>query len=304
MAGSVGCAVISPTPQSDALAQGAPAGLLPQAELESVPFFPQTPYHCGPAALATTLVHAGFDVTPESLADRVFLPSREGSLQVEMLSAARRAGSVAVVLPGDLGTACAEVAGGRPLVVLQNLGLAIAPRWHYAVLVGYDLGAREVVMRSGATRREVMSFELFERTWARGGHWLLATPKPGDWPASTREVDAVTAATGFERAVTDASQRLRVYDGLVARWPDNLPGRIGQGNAHAALGDWRAAADAFERAATRHDSAAAWHNLALSRWTLGEREGARKAAQRALDRARAAEPAWVAAAEKLVAQFR
>jgi hypothetical protein len=302
---SAGCAVLSPTPQLDALERALPAGVPARVELDAVPFFPQTPFHCGPAALATVLVHAGFaQVTPEGLADQVFLPAREGALQVEMLAAARRAGAVPVALPGEFGTLFSELAAGVPLIVLQNLGLAIAPRWHYAVLVGYDLPRREVVLRSGTTRREMMAMSLFERTWARGGHWVIAALPPGRWPASAREVDAVQAALGFERAIADPAQRLKVYDSLVARWPDNLPGLIGLGTASAGLADWPRAAAAFERAARAHDSAAAWHNLALARWELGQRDAARDAAQRALARAQAAEPIWRDATQALVERLR
>ncbi len=300
-----GCALLSPTPQTDALALAPVPGLPERVELDAVPFFPQTPYHCGPAALATVLVHAGYGaVTPEGLTEQVFLPARDGALQLEMLAAARRAGAVPVVLPRELSTACTEVAAGQPLVVLQNLGLALAPRWHYAVLVGYDRTASAVALRSGTRRREAMAMTLFERTWARGGHWAIATMRPGTWPLTAREAEAVDAAVGFERAQPSPQQRLAVFTSLLARWPDNLPGLIGAGNAHAALGDWVRAAQVFELAAMRHDSAAAWHNLALARWTLGEREAARNAAQRALDRAHAGEPGWRDAAEKLVEQLR
>ena len=270
-----------------------------------MPFFPQTPFHCGPAALSTVLVHAGYaQVTPESLAEQVFLPAREGALQVEMLAAARRAGALPVRLPGELQALCAELAAGRPLVVLQNLGLAIAPRWHYAVPVGYDRAAPELVLRSGTTRREVLPFTLFERTWARGGHWAIAALRPGSLPLTVREADAVEAAVGFERAVTSPAQRLRVFDSLLARWPDNLPALIGAGNAHAGLGDWPRAVQTFEQATSRHDSAAAWHNLALARWSLGQHDASRGAAQRAMARARAAEPVWRDATEKLVERLR
>jgi tetratricopeptide (TPR) repeat protein len=95
-----------------------------------------------------------------------------------------------------------------------------------------------------------------------------------------------------------------VFASLLDRWPDNLPGAIGAGNAHAALGDWSRAAAAFERAAVRHDSAAAWHNLALARWSLGQQEVAREAARRALARAQDSEPVWREAAERLAAQMK
>jgi hypothetical protein len=274
-----------------------------RAELDGVPFFAQTRYHCGPAALATVLVHAGLAATPDALAEQVFLPAREGSLQLEMLAGARRAGALSVALPRELSALLAEVAGGTPPVVLQNLGLALAPAWHYAVLVGYDLDVRQLVLRSGTTRREVLAFDLFERTWARGGHWAFAALPPGRLPLTAREDDAVAAALGFERAVSSARERGAVYDSLVARWPDNLPALIGQGNARAGQGDWRAAASSFERAAARHDSAAAWHNLGLARWQLGEHAAARVAAERSLARALREEPAWREAAQRLLVQL-
>ncbi len=298
-----GCALISPTPQSDALGAVASGGPAPRRELATVPFFPQTPYHCGPAALATVLVHAGIESTPERLGEQVFLPSREGSLQLEMLAGARRAGALAVRLPRTLRALIEEIDAGHPVVVLQNLGLSFAPRWHYAVLVGHDMGRREFVLRSGVVEREILGFELFERTWARGGHWAFVALPPGRLPATALEADAVDAALGFERAVASPAARAAVYDSLVARWPDSLPALIGQGNARAARADWDGAAASFERAASRHDSAAAWHNLALARWQLGQREAARAAAQRALTRAEAVEAAWRDAARALAAQL-
>ena len=297
-AGLSGCATWAEPPQSAALALAAPLGLPPRAELRSVPFFPQTPYHCGPAALATALVHVGIAVTPEQLADAVFLPTREGALQVEMLAAARRSGALAVPLSPQLAALFAEVAAGHAVVVLQNLGLAIAPRWHYAVLVGYDLAAREVVLRSGTTEREVMGFALFERTWARGMHWAFVALPPGRLPVGATEVDAVQAAIAFERVAASA-QAQRAYDSVVARWPGNALAGLGQGNARFAGGDIAGAAAAFERVALLHDNAAAWHNLGLARWRLGQADAARKAAERALARAQQAEPAWREAAAAL-----
>lgn len=269
-----------------------------------MPFFPQTPYHCGPAALATVLADAGLAVTPEGLADRVFLPGREGSLQVEMLSATRRAGALPVRLPGELGALLTEVHAGLPVVVLLNLGLSFVPRWHYAVLVGYDLPQRELVLRSGTTRREAITLATFEHTWARAGLWAFAAVLPGRLPVTARESDAADAAAGFERAQPAPALRERAHASVLERWPDNLVALTGLGTARAAQGDWPGAATAFERAARRHDSAAAWHNLALAQWQLGRREDARRSARQALARAEAADPQWRDAATKLVEQFR
>lgn len=297
-----GCAVFAEPPQSAALAAAPLAGLPARVELREVPFFPQTPYHCGPAALATALVHAGLPTTPEALAETVFLPAREGALQTEMLAAARRGGALAVPLPPRLRSLIDEMAAGNPVLVLLNLSLAFMPRWHYAVVVGYDLSAREMVLRSGTTERLTMGFAVFERTWARGSYWAFVALPPGRLPVSATEVDAVQAAIGFERAATPA-QALRAYDSLVARWPDNALAGLGQGNTRFATGDLRGAAQAFERVALRHDSAAAWHNLALTQQRLGLLDAARTAANRAVARARADEPGWLAASESLQRQL-
>ncbi len=294
-AGSAGLAACAVVPF-------AAADLAPQVELRAVPFFPQTRFHCGPAALATVLVQAGIETTPERVADTVFLPAREGSLQLEMLAAARRAGALAVLLPPDMDALWREVAGGTPVVVLQNLGLSIAPLWHYAVAVGYDLDAQHAILRSGTIEREIMSLYTFEKTWARSSHWAFAALPPGRLPLTAREADAATAALGFERAAAPALA-LRAYASVLERWPDNATAGLGQGNVRAALGNWPGAAQSFERVALRHDSAVAWHNLAFARWKQGDLVAARVAVERALSRATATEPQWLEAVRTLRAQL-
>ena len=297
-----GCAILAEPPQTAALVATPPAGLPPRIELREVPFFPQMPYHCGPAALATALVHAGLAATPEQLSDAVFLPAREGALQAEMLAAARRFGAVAVALPPQLAALFAELAAGHAVIVLQNLGLSFVPRWHYAVVVGYDIAARDLVLRSGTTERELMGFALFERTWARASHWAFVALPPGQLPVTADEAPTVQAAIGFER-VAPPAQALLAYDSVAARWPNNLLAGLGQGNTRFAAGDLMGAAQAFERVAGQHDSAAAWHNLGAVRSRLGQRDAARAAALRAVERSRTVEPQWLAASQALLDQL-
>ena len=289
-----GCAALTP-PQTRALTAALPPGLPERVERTEVPFFPQTPQHCGPAALATALSHAGLPTTPADLSASVFLPAREGSLQVEMLAGARQRGALAYRLPGELSALLRELAAGHAVVVLQNLGLDWLPRWHYAVLVGYDLPRRELLLRSGVTQREVMSLDTFEHTWARGGHWAMLALPPGRLPVAVDEAAALQAALGFERGAPPRAAA-RAYEALLARWPASLAAAIGLGNARLAAGDPRGAGRAFAQAARQHDSAAAWNNLAQARLRSGELPAARAAAQRALARARQAEPQWLAAA--------
>jgi hypothetical protein len=273
------------------------AGARPPAELDGTPFFPQTALHCGPAALATALGAAGRPADPEQLGDEVFLPGRGGTLQVEMLAGARRHGALPVRLPPRMDALLDEVDGGLPVVVLQNLGLAIAPRWHYAVLVGHDVARDELVLRSGTTRRATMGFTPFEYTWARGGHWAFVAAAPGRLPRTADEAQIADAALAFER-VAAPGDALRVYEAASARWPGNLVLAMGLGNTRHAVGDAAGAARAFAQAARTHDSAAAWNNLARVQWDLDDRPAARDAALRAVARAQAAEPRWLDAARE------
>ena len=87
---------------------------------------------------------------------------------------------------------------------------------------------------------------------------------------------------------------------MTSRSSDGRCGRLGKRcDTRYASGDLTGAAQAFERVALRHDSAAAWHNLAVARQRLGQREAALVAADRALARAQAVEPQWLDAARAL-----
>jgi tetratricopeptide (TPR) repeat protein len=264
-----------------ALIAARPASLPAQAEVPGVPFHPQEGYQCGPASLATVLQFAGKPATPEALVPRVYVPARQGSLQPEMLAATRREGLLAYQTTPRLESLLQEVAAGNPAVVLQNLGLDWAPQWHYAVVIGYDLGARRVVLRSGTTRRLDMSLDTFERTWARGGHWAMLALQPGRLPAAGEERQIVAALAALERSSPDAARR--GYAAALARWPDSEAAGLGLGNASYALGELDAAATAYRGVTQKHPRAAdAWNNLAQALFELGRGEEARIAARRAV----------------------
>jgi tetratricopeptide (TPR) repeat protein len=213
---------------------------------------------------------------------QVFLPAREGSLQVEMLAAARRHGRTAYRLAPRLADLLQEVAAGTPVIVLQNLAFGFAPLWHYAVVVGYDLPGEEIILRSGRTRRLVMPLATFERTWARSEHWAMMALPPERLPVTATENRYVESVVALERVAPGAARS--AYQTALERWPDNLPARIGHGNAAYALRDLAGAEAAYREATRRHPGAAdAWNNLAQALLELRRRDEALAAARRAVD---------------------
>lgn len=255
--------------------------LPPRAELAATPFYPDERHFCGPAALATSLAAAGFPVRFEALVDQVFLPGRDGTLQVEMLAGARRQGAVATLIPGNLEALLREIAAGNPVVVLQNNGLSWAPKWHYAVAVGYDLEAGYLLLRSGPVKREEFNLRTFEHTWGRSQHWAFVSLRPGRLPATASEAEATRALVAFERSASPADAAAAYRAGL-ERWPANTTLAMGLGNALYASGDKLGAEAVFRQVAEDQDLAAAHNNRARVLLELGHPAEARRAVDRGL----------------------
>lgn len=282
-----GCAAPAPlssaSPGAGTPVAGRPdASDLPVAwQLAGVPFVAQPDWQCGPAALAIAMTASGHPVPVATLAADAFVPGLKGTLQAEMLAASRRQRLLATVLPPEFDALRREIADGRPVIVLQNLGLAALPRWHYAVLIGYDLEAAQVTLHSGDEPQMRMGRGVFERTWARSGRWAMTVTAPTVLPASADEPRSVQAAIGLERV--DAAAAVQAWEAIARRWPASRLAPFGLANLRLAQGDARAAADGF-RAALAVDPAFAdaWNNLARALDMLGEGAAARAAADRAV----------------------
>ena len=259
-----------------------PGALPVRAELTSVPFFPQELYYCGPAALAMVLAWSGLPVTQEDMVPQVYSPEREGTLRTDMLGAARRNGRLAVPVT-NLADLLAELAAGNPVLVFQNLALDWYPQWHFAVAIGYDLQAREIVLHSGLEERRVTSLDTFENTWRRGDYWALVVLPPDSLPARADAAAVVRAAAGLER-VGRHEDAAAAYAVTLGRWPANFAAGMGLGNAYYGAGDLAAAEASFRDVTEKHPmQAAGWNNLAHVLAERGAKAEAVVAARRAVE---------------------
>ena len=254
-------------------------------------YFPQETFQCGPAALATLLQDAGVDATPESLQPEVYIPARHGSLQAELLAAARRHDRLAYVIDPDTAALRRQLDAGRPVLVLQNFGSRGSPVWHYAVVIGYESGGRAWLLRSGSTPRQRLVARRFEASWDRADRFGLVLARPGEIPADATPSRYLVAASGLESAGRQAAA-FQSYAAATARWPDDPAAAFADAGAKIAAGSPAAAEAAYRRLLDRVPGhTAARNNLAV----LLARRGCTGAARRELERARASDTGRYAA---------
>lgn len=259
----------------------APPDLPARVEIADVPFHAQEEFYCGPAALAMVLGWSGLAVDQDELAAAVFTPGRTGTLEHDLVAAARRHDRLAVPVT-TLDDLLREVAAGHPVLVLQNLAFAWYPQWHYAVVVGYDRPAGELILHSGLEARRTVPIATFARTWERAERWALVVLPPATLPVSADAASVLRAAAGLEQAGR-LEAAASAYRTIAHRWPDSPGAFVGLGNVRYAMGDLDAAEAAFRAAVAAHpDAAAAWNNLAHVLAERGAREEALAAVRRAL----------------------
>ncbi|MEN8199141.1 MAG: PA2778 family cysteine peptidase [Thermodesulfobacteriota bacterium] len=239
-------------------------------ELSETVFFPQKAYQCGPAALATLLVHGGKDVSPDDLTGKIFLPEREGSLQMELVAAVRAYDLIPYLIEPSLSILLAELRAGRPVLVLQNVGLASIPQYHYAVVIGYATDDDTIILRSGTERRQIVSARRFLESWQQAGGWAMLALRPGEMPANPDQYRYLETVTILEE-IGQFETALSGYQAAFRFWPDLDSALLGIGNCYYGLVELVAAGDAYRRLTEQFpENIVAYNNLAHVLGVLGQ----------------------------------
>jgi len=231
------------------------------------------------------------DIDASKLVDEIYLPSRLGSLQIEILASARRHGRLPYRITPNMRTLLSEIVAGNPVLVLQNLGLSWTPQWHYAVVVGFDLNRQEIILRSGVDKRHITNMNTFELTWARSQRWGIVIMTANKLPATATIEQILRTIVALETVAfkNSANQKQlwrnihRAYDNVLLRWPGNLVAQMGLGNSAYQLGELNAAAEDFRNALRDHpDTGVAHNNLAQILLEQKKLDKAEKHARRAV----------------------
>ena len=247
-------------------------------EITATPFYPQDEYQCGPAALAMVLTYYGHERQPHALTPWIFTPDAKGSFPAEMDAVARKEGFLSYPI-NDMTQLLQEVAGNHPVLVLQNLGTDWLTRWHFAVVVGFDLDRQEIVLRSGALERRVTPINVFDHTWQRGERWGRVILPPTQTPATAQAPLFLRAASDLEQTgpIQAAEQ---AYATAMQHWPDQPLAMFGLANVQLQQTHYAAASQTFAQLlAQKPTLAPAWNNYAYALRGLGCPVAAAQAAQ-------------------------
>lgn len=238
-------------------------GISKSARVTHVPFVSQKKNFCGPATLTMAMNHRNKMITVDELGDQMMTPLPGGTYQTDMISASRRNGMMAIGVH-SLQSLLKEVDSGNPVIVFQNLALEKMPKWHYALVTGYNLKEKSVILNSGNDKDLRMNLGVFDHTWSLGKYWGLVIMNPGELSATGSELQHMSAASGLE-AVGRITEAEESYRSIINRWPDSLSARIGLANIHYNRKEFAEAVIYLKAATIKHPgSSIAWHNLAIA----------------------------------------
>jgi ABC-type bacteriocin/lantibiotic exporter with double-glycine peptidase domain len=139
--------------------------------IESVPFYPQQEYQCGPASLAGVLNYWEVTVSPDEIAKAIYSRSARGTLDLDMVLYAEGKGVKADHYAGSLQDIRKNIDAELPLVVMVDYGLWLYQQNHFMVVVGYD--EKGVIANSGKNRLQFIPRRNFLRSWEKTKFWTL-----------------------------------------------------------------------------------------------------------------------------------
>lgn len=139
--------------------------------LSDVPFFKQTKYNCGPAALASVYNFLGVPQAVEEISRRIYSREQKGSLNLQLLIDAREQGLTATMYSGSFQRIKDAINEEIPLILMISAG---GDSLHYVVVVGYeghDLST--ILVHDGYEPHKKYKREMLDRKWRATGYCTI-----------------------------------------------------------------------------------------------------------------------------------
>lgn len=170
-------------------------------------------------------------LTLEELDERTLIPEKGGTLQIELISAARANGLIVYPLEPTFNALLSELAEQHPVIVLVNRSFSWYPLWHYAPITGYDAKTQTVLMHFADKPNEAMPIGTFAALWERSGNWGVVLLPPEELPLTASPKKFLRSAYDLEKTGM-IDEAITAYETAIKRWPDDIPTLFALGNAY------------------------------------------------------------------------
>lgn len=222
-----GCVAKDPLPQ----------GKVYHSTSINVPFVPPRTDLCGSTSIQMVAQYwqSNSNYSPklslQELDERTLLPLKGGTLQVELVSAARANGLIAYLLEPNFESLLSELMAHHPVIVLINRSYSWYPLWHYIPVNGYDETRRELLTHFSDQPNEPIGIETFTELWKRSEYWGVVLLPPGEIPSSATSKKFLRSVYELEK-VGMVEESIRSYQSALVRWPEDSDIHFILGNSY------------------------------------------------------------------------
>jgi tetratricopeptide (TPR) repeat protein len=185
-------------------------------------------------------------LTREELESRTLLPQKGGTLQIELMAAARANGLLVYELDPSFEALFLELSASHPVIVLVNRSFSWVPLWHYAPVTGYDAQTQTILTHFGDEANETLSLSTFEAIWNRSQKWGIVLLAPGEIPASATPRKFLLCVYALEKQGM-VREAVVSYEAALRHWPQHVETLFALGNAYYGLNEVAKAEETYKK---------------------------------------------------------
>ncbi len=140
-----------------------------------IPFYRQSDYQCGPAALASVINYwyrkAGLpEISIQEIIDSIYSQGARGVLGIDLEIYARKKGFDTIQKSGTVEELKAFINEGIPPLILVSYGFSVYQLDHFMVVKGYN---EKGIIVNSKKPDQFISYKELSRIWKRAGYWML-----------------------------------------------------------------------------------------------------------------------------------
>jgi hypothetical protein len=170
-------------------------------------------------------------LSQKELDARTLIPTKGGTLQIELMATARANGLLAYTIAPTFDALIYELEKQHPVIVLLNRSYSWYPLWHYAPVTGYNKKDQTVLMHFSNQPNEAMNIATFKRLWERSGNWGVVLIPPKYIPASASSEAFLRSAYDLEKTGM-RDNAIIAYKSALQRWPKDIDILFALANAY------------------------------------------------------------------------